>query len=187
VLARLAELLPPVGTGPAPAAGTVGTAAAAGAPPWPLTSLGDLARTGALTILPADGVPEPGDVVVPVLGGATGQARVVAEDDPALAQPATRGTAVLRTDPARLDAWFVAGFLRSDAAVRRSLSHASTSGRLDIRKAPLPRLPLERQREYAGAFRRLAEFSDTLRAAAELGERLAQGLTDALAEGVVGP
>lgn len=182
VLARLAELLPPVGTGPAPAAGT-----SAGAPPWPLTSLGDLARTGALTILPADGVPEPGDVMVPVLGGATGQARVVTGDDPALAQPAPRGTAVLRIDPARLDAWFVAGFLRSDAAVRRSLSHASTSGRLDIRKAPLPRLPLDRQREYAEAFRRLAEFSDTLRAAAELGERLAQGMTDALAEGVVGP
>ena len=190
VLARLADRLPPVGT--TPAAASAGPAAVPGpagngAPPWPLTTLGDLARTGALTLLPAEAVPEPGDVVVPVLGGATGQARVVAGDDAALGQPSARGTAVLRTDPARLDAWFVAGFLRSDTAVRRSLSHASTSGRMDIRKAPLPRLPLERQREYAEAFRRLTEFSDTMRAAAELGERLAQGLTDALAEGVVGP
>lgn len=185
VLARLASLLPAVGQGSDPAA--AGGAYPAGAPPWPLTTLGDLARTGALTLLPAEAVPAPGDVLVPVLGGAAGQARVLTEQDGAVARPSPRGTAVLRTDPAHLDAWFVAGFLRSDAAARRALSHASTSGRMDIRKAPLPRLPLDRQRKYAAAFRNLAEFSDTLRVAAELGERLAQGLTDALAEGVVEP
>jgi hypothetical protein len=122
-----------------------------------------------------------------VLGGALGQARVVADGDPAVGTLPGRGTAVVRTDPGRLDPWFVAGYLRSDTVARQAVSHASTSSRMDIRKAPLPRLPIERQRAYADTFRRIAEFSDVLRQAAESGERLVQGITDALAEGSVVP
>jgi hypothetical protein len=58
---------------------------------------------------------------------------------------------------------------------------------MDIRKAPLPRLPLDRQRGYAEAFRRIAEFGDFLRQAGDTGARLVQGITDALAEGTVVP
>jgi hypothetical protein len=58
---------------------------------------------------------------------------------------------------------------------------------MDLRKAPLPRLPLERQRGYAETFRRIAEFGDVLRQAGDAGVRLAQGITDALAEGIVVP
>jgi hypothetical protein len=58
---------------------------------------------------------------------------------------------------------------------------------MDIRKAPLPRLPLERQRGYAEAFRRIAEFGEVLREVADSGGRLVQGITDALAEGTVVP
>jgi type I restriction-modification system DNA methylase subunit len=174
VLSRLAELLPPLGTEAAPAVA------------WPLTTLGDLARAGALSIS-GDGEVAAGDILVPVLGGALGQARVVAEGDPAVGTQPGRGTAVVRTDPARLDPWFVAGYLRSDAVARQAVSHASTSSRMDIRKAPLPRLPLDRQRGYAEAFRRIAEFGDFLRQAGDTGARLVQGITDALAEGTVVP
>lgn len=174
VLARLSELLPPLGDEAA-------TAAA-----WPLTTLGDLARTGALSIA-NDVEVAVGDVLVQVLGGALGQARVVAEGDEAVGTLPGRGIAVVRTDPARLDPWFVAGYLRSDTVARQAMSHASTSSRMDLRKAPLPRLPLERQRGYAEAFRRIAEFGDVLRMAADAGDRLVQGITDALAEGTVVP
>lgn len=174
VLAQLAALLPEPGPDPSPGL------------PWPMTTLGDLARTQSLEIL-ADAAVAPGDVVVPVLGGAMGQATVVADGDPLVGTTAGRGVAALRTDPALLDPWFVAGFLRSDAAARQSVSHASTTSRMDIRKAPLPRLPLDRQRAYAAAFRRIAEFSNSLRLVADLGERFAQGITDALAEGTALP
>jgi len=174
VLARLSELLPPLGSEAEPATG------------WPLTTLGDLARAGALSIA-SDAEIAVGDILVPVLGGALGQARVVGEGDEVLGTVPGRGTAVVRTDPARLDPWFVAGYLRSDTVARQAVSHASTSSRMDLRKAPLPRLPLERQRGYAEAFRRIAEFSDVLRLAADSGERLVQGITDALAEGTVVP
>jgi hypothetical protein len=174
ILTRLADVLPPLGTEAEPA--TV----------WPSTTLGDLARAGALTIA-GDAEIAAGDILVSVLGGALGQARVVAEGDPAIGALPGRGASVIRTDPARLDPWFVAGYLRSDTVTRQAVSHASTSSRMDLRKAPLPRLPLERQRGYAEAFRRIAEFSDALRQAADTGERLVQGITDALADGTVAP
>ena len=154
---------------------------------WPTTTVADLARAGWLTLPGAEEPTRPGDVLVPVLGGRIGQARVLAADDPRAGVAAPRGSAVVRVDPARLDPWFVAGFLRSDSAARQALSHASTSSRMDVRKAPLPRLPLERQAEYGAAFRSLTEFGDALAAASGAGERLMQGLTDALAEGTVLP
>lgn len=175
VLARLTELLPPLGTEAEPAA------------VWPSTTLGDLARAGALSIFTGEAEVAAGDILVSVLGGALGQARVVAEGDPAVGTLPARGTAVVRTDPARLDPWFVAGYLRSDTVARQATSHASTSSRMDLRKAPLPRLPLERQRGYAETFRRIAEFGEVLRQAGDSGVRLVQGITDALAEGTVVP
>ncbi|MBS2551063.1 N-6 DNA methylase [Catenulispora sp. NL8] len=175
-LARLGALLPDLGPEREPSAG----------PPWPMTTLADLARSGALAFV-AEAVIEAGDVVVPLFGGAIGQADVVGAGDAMVGTVAARGVAVLRTDPTQLEAWFVAGFLRSDTAARQAVSHASTVSRMDVRKAPLPRLPLESQRAYAAAFRRVAEFTDALRLATGLGERLAQGVTDALAEGTVLP
>jgi type I restriction-modification system DNA methylase subunit len=177
VLAQLGALLPDLGPDREPSA----------SPPWPMTTLGDLARTGALAFVTEAPI-ETGDVVVPLFGGTIGQAEVVggAEDALVGTLPA-RGVSVLRTDPTQLEAWFVAGFLRSDTAARQAVSHASTVSRLDIRKAPLPRLSLERQRAYTDAFRQIAEFREALRVAAELGERLAQGVTDVLAEGSVLP
>ncbi|WP_330239122.1 N-6 DNA methylase [Streptomyces sp. NBC_00525] len=183
----------------------------------PLTTLGELARAGALQLrhggpgtgtgpvltehdvlagtgpsgsLPADGAPEEpvlvaaGDVVVPVLGGVT----VVRVVDEATAGAALgRNLQLLRPDPAVLDPWFLAGFLRGTTNNRQASSHASTATRLDARRLQLPRLPLSEQRRYGERFRALAAFEDALRLAGRLGGQLAQGLYDGLTDGTVTP
>ncbi|MCM1964935.1 N-6 DNA methylase [Streptomyces sp. G1] len=182
----------------------------------PLTTVGELARAGALLLYTGTGsgagrapvlteydvsagtgpsgtlaaaaeqplLTAPGDVVVPLTGGA-GVARVV---DAATAGAALgRGLQLLRPDPAALDPWFLAGFLRATANNRRASSHASTTTRLDVRRLELPRLPRTEQEVYGARFRALAEFEDALRLAARLGEQLVQGLYDGLSDGTVRP
>ncbi|MFJ9681143.1 N-6 DNA methylase [Streptomyces sp. NPDC101194] len=184
---------------------------------WPLTTVGELARAGALQLrtggsgtgpvpvltehdvlgstapsgsLPADGPPEEpvlvetGDVVLPVLGGGA-VARVV--DDATAGAALGRNLQLLRPDPAALDPWFLAGFLRGTANNRRASSYASTATRLDARRLQLPRLPLAEQRRYGERFRDLAAFEDALRLAGRLGGQLVQGMYDGLADGTVPP
>ncbi|MEW2554229.1 N-6 DNA methylase [Streptomyces zhihengii] len=127
---------------------------------------------------------ERGDIVVPVLGSGT----VVRVACDALAGAALgRNLQLLRPDPAALDAWFLAGFLRGSANQRQASSYASTATRLDVRRIQLPRLPLADQRRYGERFRALAEFEDALRLAGRLGEQLVQGLYDGLTDGSVLP
>ncbi|MEV0499223.1 hypothetical protein AB0I84_16695, partial [Streptomyces spectabilis] len=96
-----------------------------------------------------------------------------------------RGLALLRPDPAALDPWFLAGFLRGTANNHQASSYASTSARLDVRRLQLPRLPPERQRGYGERFRALAAFEDALRLAGRLGEQLVRGMYDGLTDGTV--
>lgn len=206
-LRRTAELTPPA-AGPAPQPGAR----------LPLTTVGELARAGALVLrsggagASAAGVPvlteqdvlsgaapsgtlpdgpaeepvltEPGDVVVPVLGGGT-VARVV--DEATAGAALGRNLQLLRPVHAALDPWFLAGFLRGTANNRQASSYATTASRLDVRRLQLPRLPLEEQRRYGERFRALAAFEDALRLAGRLGEQLVQGLHDGLTDGAVRP
>lgn len=216
-LRRTRELTPP------PAADTGGPAGR-----WPITTVGELARAGALTLRaggtgttaagtapvavltdtdvlaaqppsgtlpeapPGEPAEEPallaaGDVVVPVLGGGS-VARVVDAADRATTGAALgRNVHLLRPDPAALDPWFLAGFLRATANNRQASSYASTATRLDVRRLQLPRLPLAEQRRYGDRFRALAEFEEALRLAGRLGEQLVQGMYDGLADGTVAP
>lgn len=107
-----------------------------------LTDHDVLAGTAPSGTLPETGedpvLVEPGDVVVPVLGGG-GVARVIDEETAGAALG--RNLTLLRPDPAALDAWFVAGFLRGTANSRQASSYASTATRLDVRRLQLPRLP----------------------------------------------
>lgn len=184
---------------------------------WPLTTVGELARAGALQLrtggsgtgpvpvltehdvlgsaapsgsLPADGPPEEpvlvetGDVVVPVLGGGA-VARVI--DDATAGAALGRNLQLLRPDPAALDPWFLAGFLRGTANNRQASSYASTATRLDARRLQLPRLPLAEQRRYGERFRALAAFEDALRLTGRLGGQLVQGMYDGLTDGTVPP
>ncbi|MFD2009796.1 N-6 DNA methylase [Streptomyces narbonensis] len=169
-------------------AGGAGTAPA-GAPVAVLTDHDVLAAQPPSGTLP-DGPPEDpvllaaGDVVVPVLGGGAA-VRVV--DAPAEGAALGRNLQLLRPDPAALDPWFLAGFLRATANTRQASSYASTATRLDVRRLQLPRLPLAEQRRFGERFRALAEFEETLRQASRLGEQLVQGLYDGLADGTVAP
>ncbi|WP_405463429.1 N-6 DNA methylase [Streptomyces anulatus] len=127
---------------------------------------------------------EPGDVVVPVLGGGT-VVRVVGEREAGAALG--RNLQLLRPDPAALDPWFLAGFLRGTANNRQASSYASTAARLDARRLHLPRMPLDEQRRYGERFRELAAFEEALRTAERLGGVLVQGMYDGLTDGTVTP
>lgn len=171
-------------------------------PAPPATTVADLARDGLVSIrsapsrmaLGAGDVPvlladdvaegrppsahtEPGPALVDLAPGdvvatPAGATRVVGEPG------AVAGPNLTRYRPAadRLDPDFLAGYLR--AATMRS--HAASS-RIDARRAPIPPLPMDRQRAYGAAFRELARLSDDVREAAGLGENLVrlgfEGLT----------
>ncbi|MEV5885636.1 N-6 DNA methylase [Streptomyces sp. NPDC052020] len=190
--------------------------AAPSAPRWPLTTVGELARGGALVLRtggnggharvpvltdhdvlagtgPSGTLPEsdeeavltqPGDVVLPVLGGGA-VARVI--DEAASGAALGRNLVLLRPDPAALDPWFLAGFLRGTANTRQASSYASTATRLDVRRLQLPRLPLAEQRRYGARFRALDEFERALKHAGRLGEQLVRGMYDGLTDGTVAP
>ncbi|MFF5726649.1 N-6 DNA methylase [[Kitasatospora] papulosa] len=127
---------------------------------------------------------EPGDVVVPVVGGGS-VARVV--DEATAGAVLGRNLQLLRPDPAALDPWFLAGFLRGTANNRQASSYASTATRLDARRIQVPRLPLDEQRRYGEQFSALAAFEDALREAGRLGGQLVQGMYDGLTDGSVAP
>ncbi|UIX33511.1 N-6 DNA methylase [Streptomyces sp. GQFP] len=201
-----ADLTPPAPTGPAE--GSAGR--------WPIITIGELARGGALVMrtggnggharvpvltdhdvlagtAPSGTLPESdeeavlveaGDVVVPVLGGGS-VARVV--DDATAGAVLGRSLVLLRPDPAALDPWFLAGFLRGTANNRQASSYASTATRLDVRRLQLPRLTLDEQRRYGARFRALAEFEEALRHAGRLGGQLVRGMYDGLTDGTVAP
>ncbi|MFF6908564.1 N-6 DNA methylase [Streptomyces sp. NPDC012389] len=127
---------------------------------------------------------EPGDVVVPVLGGGS-VARVV--DEATAGAVLGRNLQLLRPDPAAIDPWFLAGFLRGTANHRQASSYASTAARLDARRLQLPRLPVAEQQRYGEQFRALAAFEDALRTAGRLGGQLVRGMYDGLTDGTVTP
>ncbi|MFJ8249693.1 N-6 DNA methylase [Streptomyces sp. NPDC094466] len=175
----------PTGTTPADPTGTPPT----GPPGTPPTDQAGTPPTGPRTPAPSPDpddpvVLEPGDVVVPVLGGGT-VVRVVGEKDAGAALG--RNLQLLRPDPTALDPWFLAGFLRGTANNRQASSYASTAARLDARRLQLPRLPLAEQRRYGERFRELAAFEEALRTAERLGGLLVQGMYDGLADGTVTP
>ncbi|MFB0618464.1 N-6 DNA methylase [Streptomyces sp. AGS-58] len=194
----------PASAGPAPAAHR------------PVTTIGELARGGAL-VLRTGG--NGGHARVPVLTdhdvlAGTGPSGTLPESEEeavlteigdivvpvlgggSVARVIDEGTAgaalgrnlvLLRPDRAALDPWFLAGFLRGTANNRQASSYASTATRLDVRRLQLPRLPLEEQRRYGARFRALDEFERALRHASRLGEELVRGMYDGLTDGTVLP
>ncbi|OKJ45221.1 N-6 DNA methylase [Streptomyces sp. CB01580] len=126
-----------------------------------------------------------GDVLVRSLAGGSGPTvRVAAESD----EGALLGRQVhlFRPDPARLDPWFLAGFLGAEenlaaASTGSTILHVSP-GRLRV-----PLLPLEEQRRYGEAFRRVHELRAEARRATELAEQTARLLASGLTGGGLVP
>lgn len=146
----------------------------------PLLTVSDLLRDG----VPSGRVPEgaahavakEGDVVV--AGVIRAFKAWVHQGEPMALGPQLY---VLRVDPEKLDAHFLAGCLRAPANGRQAGTHASSSSRVDIRRLQILPLPLEEQAAYAAAFRRLTDFEDLLARAGDLGRRLVNDMSDGLA------
>lgn len=127
-----------------------------------------------------------GDVIIPgTLLSADRTAARVADDTDAGALLG-RNLHLLRPDEARLDPWFLAGFLADPANVQRA-SQGTSIVRVDPRRLQVPLLPLEEQQTYGAAFRRLHSFTTALRRAALHGEETAGKLRTALTAGALRP
>jgi hypothetical protein len=124
-----------------------------------------------------------GDVLVPLVARRL-TARVATEQDVG-AYPAST-VYVVRTDPAVLEPWFLAGYLSSGDGGRQAERMSSSGGdvRVDLRRVRLPLLPIDTQRAYGQVFQRLAEFARNLRAAHDLGLDLVRNSTDAIVLGL---
>lgn len=128
-----------------------------------------------------------GDVLVrAVAGGGDAAAMTRVADDRDAGALLGQHIHLLRPDPARLDPWFLAGFLGADdniasASTGSTLVHV-TPGRLRV-----PLLPLEEQRRYGEAFRRVHELRAAARRTAGLAADTAATLTIGLTAGVLLP
>ncbi|MFJ6484445.1 N-6 DNA methylase [Streptomyces sp. NPDC091682] len=128
-----------------------------------------------------------GDVLVRAVAGggdATTMTRVA--DDRDAGALLGQHIHLLRPDPARLDPWFLAGFLGAEdniasASTGSTLVHV-TPGRLRV-----PLLPLEEQRRYGEAFSRVHELRAAARRTAALAAETAATLTTGLTAGVLLP
>ncbi|MFF7337582.1 N-6 DNA methylase [Streptomyces sp. NPDC008163] len=121
-----------------------------------------------------------GDVLVRAVAGGDGaMARVADEADAgALLGPQIH---LFRPDPARLDPWFLAGFLGSAENITAA-STGSTVVHVSPGRLRVPLLPREEQRRYGEAFRRV----HTLRSEAARATALADATARLLAGGLTG-
>ncbi|MFF4094944.1 N-6 DNA methylase [Streptomyces sp. NPDC001834] len=126
-----------------------------------------------------------GDVLVrSVAGGSGPMARVAGEpDEGALLGPQVH---LFRPDPARLDPWFLAGFLGAEENIAGA-STGSTVLHVSPGRLRVPLLPLEEQRRYGEAFRRVDELRAEARRATALAEQTARLLAGGLTGGGLVP
>ena len=122
-------------------------------------TLSELERVGALTIRSRDITPREGDVVLRTLNRPPIVATGGPDDDKGVAQ-------VVEIDATRLDAHFVATFLRDEVAALPVANTLGAVNRDDLRRCRIPRMPLAEQRQYGDAFRQLLELDAALKALA---------------------
>ncbi|MBB2913628.1 hypothetical protein FHS43_004937 [Streptosporangium becharense] len=180
----------------------------------PMTSVGELARAGVVTVhqgplrmsVEEGGLPvltakdlllgrapsgrtedepglivtERGDVVAPLVPRGDTVVRVMREGGAALGPQLL----LFRTDPERLDPHFLAGCLRVTGETSTRLG---SSTRMDPRRARLPRLPIDEQRAYGDAFRRLLAFEDSVHEIRRIGDDLVRSGFDGLLDGTLHP
>lgn len=137
--------------------------------------------SGRSTPEPGSVTVQPGDVVIPL----------------ASRQPITRVTddggyllgpqlLLFRPDPDRIDAYFLAGFVR--ASQEMTAAHGSSLAiRSDARRTPIPRLALGDQRRYGDDFRRLMRLADGLACTTSMGEDVVRLGIVGLADGSLTP
>ncbi|MEU6788803.1 N-6 DNA methylase [Nonomuraea angiospora] len=121
----------------------------------------------------------PGDVVIPAITRVV-HARVLTEE-------LTLGPHLfmIRVDPELFDPHFLAGFLRLSAE-RTASTHSGTL-RIDVRRAQIPRLPLNEQRRYGMAFQQLEVYERAIDETARIGKQLAAQILEGLTVGSLQP
>jgi predicted DNA-binding transcriptional regulator AlpA len=142
--------------------------------------LAELERVGAVTIRPRDATPRRGDVLLRTMGRPPTVAAGTTDDERGVAQ-------VVEIDETRLDAYFVAVFLRADVAALPVANTLGAVNREDLRRCRIPRMPLAEQRRYGDAFRQLLELSDALRTLADVSGKVIEQVIFGLTAGVVAP
>jgi len=159
---------------------------------WQTTTVSDLARRGSLELRrwsgkAEDGAEEmtarPGDVLVPVVTSGRLVSTVIGTSGE---QPPGGQFHVIRPDPALLDPWCLAGFLAAPTSVQQA-SYGTAMTRIDARRLTVPIMPLDRQRRYGEAFKRLHDLAAALAAAHDLADNLTSLVTKALADGTLQP
>ncbi|WP_433340627.1 N-6 DNA methylase [Streptomyces sp. CA-253872] len=160
-------------------------------PPVPLLTAQDIevgtGPTGNRAAFPTSFAPviETGDVLVRALAGGTGPMSRVAGEAEAGAALGPQ-IHLLRPDPARLDSWFLAGFVGSE----ENIAGAST-GSTVLHVAPgrlrVPLLPLDEQRRVGEAFRQVADLRERAGEAARLAEETAALLSSGFTDGALLP
>jgi hypothetical protein len=89
---------------------------------------------------------------------------------------------VIRPVPARLDSWFLAGFLLPAGAPQRA-----AGSRVDVRRLAVPLLPLADQERYARVFRDMRCLESVTGHLKDGAGSLAASLAGGLASGDFGP
>ena len=159
---------------------------------WREVSIGDLAASGTLQVHRASSANRAaagirisrGDVLLPVTVAGPVQARVATEEDDGVILD--RGLYLIRSDPERIDPWFLAGFLGTPASLQQA-TYGTSSMRIDARRLTVPLLSLPEQQRYAVAFRRLHDFSAAASEAAGRARDLTELLGASLTQGVLIP
>jgi hypothetical protein len=143
-------------------------------------TLAELERVGALKIKPRDVTPRGGDVLLRTLGRAPTVATGTSADDTGVAQ-------VVEIDETRLDAHFVATFLRADVTALPVANTLGAVSRDDLRRCRIPRMPVAEQRRYGDAFRRLLDLDVVLRTLADVSGKIIDRVIHGLTTGVLAP
>jgi SAM-dependent methyltransferase len=126
-----------------------------------------------------------GDILVRVFTGDGGNmSRLADEQD--IGALLGHDLYLLRPDPARLDPWFLAGFVGAHDNITGA-STGSTTVHLQPGRLRVPLLPLQEQRRYGEAFRRVHELRTAARQATDLAREYADLLTTGLTAGALLP
>ncbi|MGW1808145.1 N-6 DNA methylase [Streptomyces sp. NPDC002078] len=126
-----------------------------------------------------------GDILVRMFTGEGGSmARLADEQD--IGVLIGHDLYLLRPDPTRLDPWFLVGFVGAHDNITGA-STGSTTIHLQPGRLRVPLLPLQEQRRYGEAFRRVHELRTAARQATDLAREYANVLTTGLTAGALLP
>ncbi|MGK5497178.1 N-6 DNA methylase [Streptomyces sp. URMC 125] len=148
---------------------------------------GGTGPTGQAPVAQAEQLPEiaVGDVLVRNLVGGSGPVARLAGEAEAGALLGT-GVHLFRPDPARLDPWFLLGFLGSEANLAGASTGSSTL-HLNPGRLRVPLLPLAEQRRYGEAFRHVEALREQARRARDVAEETARLVSGGLTGGQLVP